>query len=316
MTQAWNLSQLANKVNTSGQIDASTGLYNSLTTTSNLAFTTTANRITGDFSNTTLSNRVLFQTTTTNSATSIGLLPTGTGTITSINLFGNSSTTASAPLTTLSQTGGKTRLEAGRIASGTYGNMEFWAGGSKQATVLSGGGFTVDGVLKVADITSTIASIELGDNRTANGDAYIDFHSSVGSDYDFRIIRGSGANAATQITNLGTGSIEIIANTNGVRLTAGATSWAAISDETKKDIIEPIENGTEKVAQLRAVIGKYKNEENARRSFLIAQDVQKVLPEAVTEIDGVLNLAYSDVIPLLVSAINELTARVKELETK
>jgi hypothetical protein len=35
MTQAFNLSQLANKVNTSGQLDASTGLYN------NTVFSTT-----------------------------------------------------------------------------------------------------------------------------------------------------------------------------------------------------------------------------------------------------------------------------------
>jgi hypothetical protein len=37
-----------------------------------------------------------------------------------------------------------------------------------------------------------------------------------------------------------------------------------------------------KVLQLRTVIGKYKiDEEGTRRPFLIAQDVQAVLPEAV-----------------------------------
>jgi hypothetical protein len=102
----------------------------------------------------------------------------------------------------------------------------------------------------------------------------------------------------------------------GVVLSNGATSWSAVSDETKKDIIEPIENGLAKIATLRAVIGKYKNEpEGIRRSFLIAQDVQAVLPEAVSPITDItdnttaLGLAYSDVIPLLVAAIKELNAK-------
>jgi hypothetical protein len=102
----------------------------------------------------------------------------------------------------------------------------------------------------------------------------------------------------------------------GVYLSQGATSWTAISDETRKDIIEPITGGLEKVATLRTVIGKLKtDEEGIRRPYLIAQDVQKVLPEAVTEAqdkDGkVLGLSYSEVIPLLVNAIQELNAKVE-----
>jgi hypothetical protein len=102
---------------------------------------------------------------------------------------------------------------------------------------------------------------------------------------------------------------------NGVYLSGvTATSWSGLSDERAKDIIEPITNATEKVSSLRAVIGKYKNDtENTRKSFLIAQDVQKVLPEAVSvcnEQTGFLGLAYTDVIPLLVASIQELKATV------
>jgi hypothetical protein len=39
MTQAFNLSQLANNVNSSGQIDASTGLYNAVPAASTLTTT-------------------------------------------------------------------------------------------------------------------------------------------------------------------------------------------------------------------------------------------------------------------------------------
>ena len=118
----------------------------------------------------------------------------------------------------------------------------------------------------------------------------------------------------------------------GVYLASGATSWTANSDERLKDIIEPITDATNKVSSLRAVIGKYKtDEEGTRRSFLIAQDVQSVLPEAVTsgtlsrseDTTEYLGVAYTDVIPLLVAAIKEqnqliqsLTDRISALEQK
>jgi hypothetical protein len=69
---------------------------------------------------------------------------------------------------------------------------------------------------------------------------------------------------------------------------------------------------------LRAVTGRYKTDaESMSRSFLIAQDVQKVLPEAVsTDADGTLSLRYTEVIPLMVAAIQELTTRLATLENK
>ena len=65
-------------------------------------------------------------------------------------------------------------------------------------------------------------------------------------------------------------------------------------------------------------IGKFKDDETeTRRSFLIAQDVQAVLPEAVDASDpDKLGVAYTDTIPLLVAAIKELTARLETLENK
>ena len=48
---------------------------------------------------------------------------------------------------------------------------------------------------------------------------------------------------------------------------------------------------------------------------LIAQEVEAVLPEAVTEKDnGYLGVRYERVIPLLVEAVKELSGRVNEIE--
>jgi hypothetical protein len=109
----------------------------------------------------------------------------------------------------------------------------------------------------------------------------------------------------------------------GVYIANGATSWTANSDERLKDIIEPITDAANKVLSMRSVIGKYKtDEEGTRRSFLIAQDVQAVLPEAVSthRIKGddtdYLGVSYTDVIPLLVAAIKEQTVLINSLKAR
>jgi hypothetical protein len=137
--------------------------------------------------------------------------------------------------------------------------------------------------------------------------------------------QGAGADASIVMTDNDSynyffggnnGGAYVTAMTNGVRLSNGGTSWASDSDERVKDIIEPIQDGLDKVGSLRAVIGKYKtDDEDKRRSFLIAQDVQAVLPEAVFDEQGTLMLAYTDTIPLLVAALKESKERIEQLET-
>ena len=127
--------------------------------------------------------------------------------------------------------------------------------------------------------------------------------------------RSDGSYLVMETTNA-SGVIYVTANTNGVYLAVGGTSWTANSDERLKDIIEPISNAVAKVGSLRSVIGKFKTDsEGTRRTFLIAQDVQKVLPEAVDASNpDRLGVGYSEVIPLLVAAIKELSAEVNALK--
>ena len=119
------------------------------------------------------------------------------------------------------------------------------------------------------------------------------------------------------------GGLYCMSSTQGVRLASGGTSWASDSDERLKENLIPISNALNKVNTLRAVIGNYIDDEDKRsRAFLIAQDVQAVLPEAIDATDPErLGLQYTDVIPLLVAAIKEqqalitsLTARITALE--
>jgi hypothetical protein len=116
----------------------------------------------------------------------------------------------------------------------------------------------------------------------------------------------------------------------GVYLSANSGSWGSTSDENLKTNLVPIENGLAKVNTLRSVIGEFIDDAESKRApFLIAQDVQAVLPEAVETIvqkftnendeedtSSHLGLQYTAVIPLLVAAIKELTAKNDALEAR
>lgn len=108
--------------------------------------------------------------------------------------------------------------------------------------------------------------------------------------------------------------------TTGVYLANGGTSWTANSDERLKTDLKPITNAAQKVSTLRAVTGRYLNDaEDVSRAFLIAQDVQSVLPEAVNvqqDENRTLGLQYTDVIPLLVAAIKEQQSMISVLQAK
>jgi hypothetical protein len=114
-------------------------------------------------------------------------------------------------------------------------------------------------------------------------------------------------------------------NNAGVYITDGATAWVANSDERLKDIIAPITSALEGVQSLRAVKYSWKSDaDKVAHIGLIAQDVQKVLPEVVASAKlplsedetEYLSVAYTEVIPLLVAAIKELSAEVEALKAK
>jgi hypothetical protein len=215
-------------------------------------------------------------------------------------------------------------------AGTTYLSSGTGFGGSGQALVLQSGTslvFYTNNQLATANMT-----LDASGNLLLGGTSQIaSCRSSItnagGDQLAINATNTSTGQSAIKFCNAGTAygyiwwdkadSRLYVQNTSGgVYLASTATSWTANSDERLKDIIEPISNAVSKVGSLRAIIGKYKNDQtNTRRSFLIAQDVQSVLPEAVDASNpDQLGVAYTDVIPLLVAAIKELTAEVNALK--
>jgi hypothetical protein len=125
--------------------------------------------------------------------------------------------------------------------------------------------------------------------------------------------------ADTYFTESAANQFDVVSGgSGGVRLTSGATAWAAISDERVKTDLSPLTDASRKLSTLRTVTGRYVTDSTeVRRVFLIAQDVQAVLPEAVTvDADHYLNLRYTDVIPLIVAGHREHEARLAALEAR
>jgi len=112
--------------------------------------------------------------------------------------------------------------------------------------------------------------------------------------------------------------------TGGVnRVTITSTGITAVGDVTAysdmrlKENIEVIPNAVSKVQQLRGVTFTRNDAEDLeqRHTGVIAQEVEAVLPEAVSEDNaGIKNVAYGNMVGLLIEAIKELKSEVDDLK--
>ena len=107
----------------------------------NLTFSGTGNRITGDFSNATVASRVSFQTSTVNSGTFLGAIPNGTvadSTGSGFLAFGNSDVTSSNTASLLVFKNLETRLSSGSN-TGTFYPLTMYTGGSERLRIDTSG---------------------------------------------------------------------------------------------------------------------------------------------------------------------------------
>ena len=110
-------------------------------------------------------------------------------------------------------------------------------------------------------------------------------------------------------------STKIETTSSGVTITgtATATAFSATSDLAKKENLEVVDDALSKIQKLTGYTYDMK-EDGSRKAGLIAQDVEKVLPEAVDGDEGEKVLDYNATIALLVNAIKEQQLQIEELK--
>lgn len=136
-----------------------------------------------------------------------------------------------------------------------------------------------------------------------------------------RNINGVAFDGTADVSNTFTNGVQLVGDT--VSMTGSYTGSftatgdiTAFSDKSLKKSIVPILEPMDKVKELTGYTF-IKDGQSRRTTGLIAQEVQAVMPEAVHEHDdGLLSVAYGNLVGLLVESIKELNARVEELESK
>lgn len=90
-----------------------------------------------------------------------------------------------------------------------------------------------------------------------------------------------------------------------------------VSDARAKSNVEPLRAALAQITQLRGVSFRWRSDvaegRDQPRLGLIAQEVQKIVPEAVTVNERGAGISYSSLIPLLIEAIKELKDEVDTL---
>jgi hypothetical protein len=89
----------------------------------------------------------------------------------------------------------------------------------------------------------------------------------------------------------------------------------AFSDIRLKTDIAKITDALAKVNQLNGYTYT-RIDTGARQTGVIAQELQKVLPEAVGDDGETLSVAYGNMMGLMIEAVKELTARIEVLEAR
>ena len=123
----------------------------------------------------------------------------------------------------------------------------------------------------------------------------------------------SGSNTHVQYNSSGNFAGSANLTFDGTNLTCGG-NITANSDEKLKTNIETLGGALEKVISLRGVEYDRIDMQNEHQIGVIAQEIEKIVPEVVYENEGIKSVAYGNLVALLIEAIKELKAEVDQLK--
>lgn len=168
------------------------------------------------------------------------------------------------------------------VTTGTYG-------GSNQNAVV-----TIDQQGRITYAANVTQTTTIADDNTTDSTRYLTFSTGTGGQSTLYV-------STTNLSyNPNTGIIT-------------ATSFSATSDERLKKDILTITDALNTVNNLRGV--KYTLiDSNVTNIGVIAQEIEKYVPEVVTEVNGIKTVSYGNIVGLLIEAVKELNKKVEMLE--
>ena len=218
--------------------------------------------------------------------------------------------------------------------TGVANRIARWSGTSAISSVSD---LTFDGVNLVAGTDgSTGGRVRTGDGSASNpafsfvGDTNTGFYNSTTDTI-------AAACNGTQRLTINSNGMKINGGALGVNVNASATDGRidasndivaySTSDERLKENVKPIENALDKVSKIGGYEFDWKELTEEEKETIhgneghdvgvIAQEIEKVLPEVVTERDsGYKAVKYEKIVPLLIESIKDLKAEIEELKGK
>ena len=203
------------------------------------------------------------------------------------NVTGTASTTTNIPNLTGDITSANTATTLATVNSnvGTFGN------GTSIPTIT----VNAKGLITGVTTTAVTSGTTITDDTSTNASRFLTFTSATSGSI-------SAANvSSTKLTfNPSTGALS-------------ATDFNSTSDISLKDNIQTIVNPLDKIIKLNGVTFNWK--ENQKPSIgVIAQELEKVLPELVTQ-GNIKTVNYNGIIGVLIEAVKEQQKQIEELKS-
>jgi hypothetical protein len=244
---------------------------------------------------------------------------TGSSSVPAAVFMGNVGIGTTSPTTKLAVSDGTTiaqvNPESGVAYFGTVNNypMALSVNSSEKVRVTSTGAFLVGNTSAPNPGAATTVS-GFAINGSGN-DAYISHKIDSGPCAYFRRDGTDGFVLAFYKANSSVGTISV---------TTTATAYNTTSDYRLKESIKPLSAGLSRINSLKPSVYTWKSDGSNGEGFM-AHELAEVVPLAVTgqkdavNDDGSINpqsVDLSKIVPILVAAIQELSAKVKTLEVK
>ena len=208
------------------------------------------------------------------------------------------------------------------------------AADDNEGTLLAGT-LSEDRTYTLPNATGTIAlttDIPTSNSSLTNGENYISSF-DITTQTDSKYLRSNASDSASGVITFSNSTASTSKTTGAVIVTGGVGVSGALnvggdivafasSDERLKDNIQNIENPIEKVQSLKGVTWDWNdNADELQQSLpnvgVIAQDVEKVLPQLVTDRDnGFKGVDYAKLTGLLIEAVKDQQKQIDELKSK